>query len=236
MFTAFASATLAAVMIGAAPVSTAAGSSSILAINILAVPDEAMRTTAQRLNERLRQNNPEGFALDASHVPHLSLVHEFVRTEDLPKLYSAIERVLTQHRLVERELTAHGLEHTPWNGKHMLSISVEKSVALSVLQDELVKVLRPYAADAGGPDAFRTTKDSPEINAATIDYVRTFFDKQTGPGFKPHIAVGLGDAAVDDKLQRSELRTPTKFKIAAVAVYHLGNDGTARTELWRWSP
>jgi hypothetical protein len=194
-----------------------------------------MRTAAQRLNERLRKNDPEGFALDESHVPHLSLVHEFVRTEDLPNVYSAVDRVLSQHRLVERELTVHGLEHTPWNGKQMLNISVEKSVALSVLQDELVKVLRPYAADAGGPDAFRTTGDSSPINDATIDYVRTFFDKQTGSQFEPHITVGLGDAAGADKL-KSELPAATKFKIAAVAVYHLGNDGTARTELWRWSP
>lgn len=226
-------ATLAILLVGAASLADAAqGTSSVTAINVLALPDETMSTRAQRLNERLRQDHPQGFALDASHVAHISLVHEFVRTQDLPKVYAEIQRVLSRHPLAGDELTARGLESAPWNGKQMLSVSVEKSPELAAAQDRLVETLRPYAADSGGSDAFVTTADAPKINGATIEYVRTYFEKHTGEGFKPHMTIGLGDESSADKL-RAELPASATFKVTSVAVYQLGNDGTARKQLWR---
>ena len=63
----------------------------------------------------------------------------------------------------------------------------------------------------------------------TIEYVRTFVPKRTGDGFEPHITVGISDAPPADSFD------PTAFKVDALAVYQLGNIGTARKELWRHS-
>lgn len=233
MVTAKVLASLVMVGVGAVSMARAAqGPAEVTAINVLVLPDKPMSARAQQLNARLRQEQPKGFALDATHVPHLSLVHEFVRTQDLPKVYADVERVFSQHPLVGKELTVKGLEPTPWNGTQMWSVSVEKSDELVTAQEQLVEVLRPYAIDTGGADAFVTSGDPSGINDETIKYVRTFREKHTGEGFKPHITIGLGDESSGEKL-KPQLPAAEKFKVMSVAVYQLGNDGTARKELWR---
>src|SRR6266513_3815886 len=66
---------------------------AITAIDILLEPDAMMIQHATATNDRLRKVFPKGFALDASHRPHITLVQRFVRTEDLDKVYAAVGKV-----------------------------------------------------------------------------------------------------------------------------------------------
>src|SRR5437899_1726325 len=59
---------------------------AITAIDILLEPDATMIQHATDTNDRLRKVFPKGFALDASHRPHVTLVQRFVRTKDLDKM------------------------------------------------------------------------------------------------------------------------------------------------------
>ena len=56
---------------------------TLIAINVLLNPDAATFEKAQATNARLRENYPDGFALDANHAPHITLLQRFVRTADL---------------------------------------------------------------------------------------------------------------------------------------------------------
>ena len=40
-------------------------------------------------NARLLKSFPKGFALDETHHPHVSMLQQFVRTDDLDKIYAA---------------------------------------------------------------------------------------------------------------------------------------------------
>src|SRR5580693_9757002 len=62
---------------------------SVTAIDICLEPDDTMIQHAIAVNARLRGVFPEGFALDASHRPHVTLVQRFVRTADLDQVYAA---------------------------------------------------------------------------------------------------------------------------------------------------
>jgi hypothetical protein len=199
----------------------------IVAINVLLLPDQSMSARAQELNAQLRQGYPQGFALNGSHVPHISIVHRYVKAEDLPKVFAAVEQTAAKHSIVGQTLTARGLEHAPWQGHQITSIKVDKTPELAALQKDLVAALQPYAVESGGADAFVTTPGEPHVGEETIEYVRTFVPKHTGEGFAPHITVGISDTppAGDSK--------PVQFTAAALAVYQLGNIGTARKELWR---
>jgi hypothetical protein len=79
-----------------------------------------------------------------------------------------------------------------------------------------------------------TTKEEPDINASTIDYVRQFVPASTGSKFMPHVTVGV---APEDFLKRllAESFEPLIFAPAAVSVYQLGNFGTARKKLYTWA-
>jgi hypothetical protein len=208
----------------------------VIAINILLLPDQTLQSHARELNRELRTNDPQGFAFDDTHVPHISLLHQYVRERDLPSVFAAVERVLSQHPLAGLELTTKGLEHQPWNDKHVSSISLEKPHELDGVQNELVAALRSYRVQSGNASAFVTSASDRHIDPTTLDYVATFVGKHTAENFKPHITVGLSSAEFAEGLKADEAaRTPIKFKVQDVAVYQLGNVGTARKELWRAS-
>jgi hypothetical protein len=61
---------------------------AVTAIDILLEPDTTMVRRAQADNTRLLNAYPKGFALDATHQLHLTLVQLFVRTADLHKVYA----------------------------------------------------------------------------------------------------------------------------------------------------
>lgn len=205
----------------------------VVAINVLAVPDASMRERARQLNEQLAQHHPQPFTFDETHTPHISVLHRFVAAKDLPKIFAAVERVSSKHRWAGTKIETAGLEHSAWGEAELVSIKVEKTPALASLQAELIEALRPFSTPSGGRDAFVTSPGPAAIDAQTIEYVQTFERKRTGEHFKPHITVGETDRTTAEKLQPP---LATNFTIKTLAIYQLGNIGTARKELWRAPP
>ena len=66
--------------------------SPVTAIDIALEPDATMLQHAEAANARLRKVFPKGFALDATHHPHITMLQRFVRTADLDKVYAAAGR------------------------------------------------------------------------------------------------------------------------------------------------
>ena len=67
---------------------------SLIAINVLLDPDTATVEKAQAVNARLREDYPDGFALDANHAPHITILQRFVQSADLEEVASAVAEVL----------------------------------------------------------------------------------------------------------------------------------------------
>ena len=61
----------------------------VTAIDIALEPDATMIQHAKAANARLLKAYPQGFALDATHQPHITMLQQFVRTADLDKVYAA---------------------------------------------------------------------------------------------------------------------------------------------------
>lgn len=61
----------------------AAEPNPVTAIDIALEPDATMIQHAMAANARLLKAFPKGFALDATHHPHISMLQQFVRTDDL---------------------------------------------------------------------------------------------------------------------------------------------------------
>jgi hypothetical protein len=207
----------------------------VIAVNVLLEPDQETSERAVRINGALRQGYPGGFALDESHRPHISVLHGYVQATDLADIYRAVEKVSAQHPLVGQQLTVLGLEHKPWNREEITNIELAKIPDLDAFQADLVSAVSPYLIETGDRRAFVTFKQEPDVDAQTIEYVRTFVQKHTGSRFEPHITVGISDAETARKVSAQQ-SAPAKLTIASVAVFQLGNVGTARKELWRYSP
>jgi hypothetical protein len=55
----------------------------VTAIDIALEPDATMVRHAMAANARLLKSFPKGFALDETHHPHITMLQQFVRTDDL---------------------------------------------------------------------------------------------------------------------------------------------------------
>jgi hypothetical protein len=141
--------------------------SDLTAIDILVNPDDATIEKAGAVNARLRQSVPSGYALDATHQPHITTLQRYVHTAD--RVFETVERTIA------------------------------------------------------GVD----------INQTTLKWVEQYVPDQIGSSYIPHISLGF--ATVDDlKVIEAEPFTAFAVHPASVAVYHLGNNGNARTELKSW--
>lgn len=205
----------------------------VTAIDVLLEPGATMCGRAIAANQLLRENYPQGFALDATHQPHVTILHRFVRTADLDKVHAAVGDVLAAEKLVEWRLKAYTFYYSLWEGLGIAGIAIEPTDDLIRFQQKMIDTVAPFAVGAGSAGAFATTPEEPEINQATIDYVTTFVPTQVGKNFNPHVTIGL---AHEDFLKKmlSERFEAFTFSAAGLAVYQLGNFGTARKKLMGW--
>ena len=80
--------------------------SDIIAIDILLEPDARMLVQAESNNARLRETFPDGFALDAEHRPHITLLQCFIAANDLEALCDAAGDVIQSANVTSMELQA----------------------------------------------------------------------------------------------------------------------------------
>jgi hypothetical protein len=214
----------------AAFAAAAAQDAKIIAINVLLEPDAAMASRARALNARLRENYPRGYALDATHVPHITLVQRFVRDSDTDAIAAAVTKVIgdTGPAL---HLTAVGYSASEWTGLGLLSINVDGSPQLRSLEQRIVAAVQPFAVSGGSADAFLARATEEPVNQRTVEYVAKFVPAASGGKFTPHVTVGVGEVPFVDTLKSEPFET-FAFSTTAIAIYQLGNFGTARRKLW----
>ncbi len=211
------------------------GDEPLTAIDILLLPDQTMVDAAQRDNARLRKDYPAGFALDATHRPHVSLLQRYVRTQDLGAVYRAVEGVLNQERPAGWELEAIGYYYLDFNNTALAGIVIEPTPELRRLQQEVINAVAPFTRRNGTAAAYVTTPAAPGVNLPTLDYVNTFVPKRSSNNFNPHVTIGVGQISFVQRMQATPFPR-FQFKVAGAAVFHLGNFGTAAKELWAWKP
>jgi 2'-5' RNA ligase len=210
-----------------------AASEPVTAIDVLLLPDQTMIEHAKDANARLRKNYPEGFALDATHHPHITLLQRYVRTGELDDVYAAVKRVFDKERPAGWELEAVGYYYLNFNNMGLAGIVIEPTPQLRRLQQEVIDAVKPYTVPDGTSAAYVTTPDAPDVNAPTLQYVKTFVPERNGKNYNPHVTIGVGQLDFVNKMKSAPFKN-FKFRVSGAAVYHLGNFGTAQKKLWEW--
>jgi len=205
----------------------------VTAIDILLEPDSTMLQHAEAVNARLLKVYPKGFALDALHKPHITLLQRYVHTADLDKVYAAAGSVLTGKKITGWRLKAFKYYYIPDKDIGLAGIVVEPTADMLKLQQALIAAVGPFTVNAGTAAAFATTPGNSDIQTTLIDYVAAFVPKYTGTHYNPHVTVGV---ASQDYL-KGMLAEPFDvftFSPAGASVYLLGSYGTAMKKLKAW--
>jgi hypothetical protein len=205
----------------------------VTAIDIALEPDATMIQHAEAANALLRKVFPTGYALDATHRPHITMLQRFVRTADLDKVYAAVGDVLAGEKPAGWTLEAFKYDYVVWDKAGLTVILIKPTDQLIQFQQKLIDAVAPFTVETGTAAAFFTTPEDPDINQPTIDYVTHYVPDSSGKKLEPHVTVGVAPPDYLKKLVAEPFDTFT-FSPAALSVYQLGNFGTARKKLKAW--
>jgi hypothetical protein len=207
--------------------------SPVTAIDILLEPDATMLQHAEAVNARLLKVYPKGFALDATHRPHITMIQRFVRTADLDTVYAAAGQVLARANVTAMKLEAFKHYYIPSKDIGLSGIVAKPTPELLKLQADVIAAVTPFTVETGTSAAFVTTPDDPVIDPSLIQYVSAFVPKASGEHFNPHVTTGVALREYLDKLLAEPFESFT-FSPAGAAVYQLGQFGTASKKLKEW--
>ncbi len=202
----------------------------LIAIDILLEPDQTMLDRAAEWNAKMRELTPDGFELDESHRPHITLLQRHIREDDLDAVLAALDEIRATVDLDSLTMTANGLYHIPSGELGLAGITIEPTEELVALQRAVIEAVNSYDAGAADEEAYVPDLTGTPFDPFLFEYVETFVPKQTGPNFNPHVTIGL---APQNWLVEQEQRKFDNFEFGAdgVAVYQLGNFGTASKRL-----
>jgi 2'-5' RNA ligase len=202
----------------------------VTAVDIALEPDSTMIQHAMAANARLRKSFPEGFSLDETHHPHVTMLQQFVRTEDLDKVFAAANAVLSKEKPTSWTLKAFRYYYIPSPPFGLAGIVVEPTEDLHRLQDEIITAVKPYTVMSGTPAAFFSDVNGRDIQKELIEYVAHFVKIAAGKHFNPHVTIGVAKEAYLKKMVAEPFDSFTFSPIGA-SVYQLGTFGTARKKL-----
>ena len=209
----------------------AAQQSPVTAIDIALEPDATMVQHAMAANARLLKSFPKGFSLDETRHPHISILQQFVRTDDLDKVFAAANAVLAKEKPTTWALKAFKYYYIPAPPIGLAGIVVQPTDDLHRLQDELIKAVEPYTVKTGTPTAFFSEEGGRDIQEALIELCRQFrYRSRRASDFNPHVTIGVGTEKYLNEML-AEPFTSFTFLPAGASVYQLGSFGTARKEL-----
>jgi 2'-5' RNA ligase len=207
----------------------------VTAIDIALEPDATMIEHAKAANARLLKSFPKGFSLEETHHPHISVLQQFVRTDDLDKIFAAANAVLAKEKPTTWTLKAFKYYYIPAPPIGVAGIVIEPTDDLHRLQDELIKAVEPYTVKTGTPAAFFSDEGGRDIQGALINYVANFVRDAAGKRFNPHVTIGVATEKYLNEMLAEPFPSFT-FSPAGASVYQLGSFGTARKELKALTP
>ncbi len=208
---------------------------SDLAIDLLLLPDEAARRIAVSLNARLREAGGHGFAFDATHEPHITVLQRCIATADLDEVLAAAARAAETADLGATRLRATGLV---WGGFDtrppavLVSIDLALAPALRTLHRTVLGALERLPAPRPQASAFFSLPDETPAGPDAVEYVARFVPEHADEHYAPHLSIGVADEATADRLQAAF--TPFQLGISALGVYQIGEFGSARRRLATW--
>ena len=192
--------------------------STVLAIDVAFLLPEPLKRLVIAFNERMLPP-PDGLRFDATHLPHLTLVQQFVRRTALDQIHRVVTEAVSG-------LDAPTLMTTNVRvGRVAGTLGVARTAELFALHRHLLDVLAPFQTTTAGPGAFFADGDI--ARSTDIEWVGSFRQRSALTSFDPHITLGVG--------RMETTVTPSRCLATELALFHLGRFCTCGRALNRWT-
>jgi 2'-5' RNA ligase len=191
--------------------------SELIALDVAILPPPDVSQKAVAISAALPTEDFQGLRLDASHLPHVTLMQLFARGDQLETLLGRLAAIAISTAPMPLRVTG--------AAKHgdTVAIAIENTPPLAALHERVMDALREFEHLGGGADAFVDR----DVRLRDVLWVAGYRAKSSLLSFMPHITLGHAS--------RAPVIDPFTFEAVTVAVCHLGRFCTCRHVFRRWT-
>ena len=191
-----------------------------IAIDVVLLPSDEMTDYAIEVNRELLKTFDNKIILDRENcLPHISLAMGCIDEKDIPHIEKILRDIAKKCSFRELRVVDIRAETIP-TGKKVSGFKIEKTKELQLLHEEVMQRLTPYFTyDVTTAMLF----SPPEVEQATLFWIKSYPEKSSFENFSPHITIGFGET--------DKVKVPIKFAASKLALCHLGNYCTCRKVL-----
>ncbi len=189
----------------------------LLALDVAILPPPDVAEMAMTLSAALPASESQGLRLDLEHLPHVTLLQQFVRTAEFNVAAHTIDEIVRPLPPLRLRVSGTGASgRTVW-------MTIDRTPELVDLHERLMQALRGVERPGGTTAAF--AGDDARLN--DVVWVSTYRLKASFSAFTPHITLGHATAAPEI--------VPFEFEATTVAACQLGRFCTCRSILRSWT-
>ncbi len=194
-----------------------------IAVDVVLLPDEAMTSRAIEINRRLSPSNHQEIVLNKEDcLPHISLAMGCIDEMDVTAIRERLES-LARKTCVRQVCIMGVVASVNSRGETTSLLDVDRTGELQALHEQVMQEMRPFFRHEPSKDMLYDDV----VTGSTLDWIRTYSEKAAYAQFHPHITLGYGQVPAD-------LSFPIPFRVARLALCHLGNHCTCRRILWSY--
>jgi 2'-5' RNA ligase len=195
-----------------------------IVVDVVLLPEEAMTSHAIEINRQLVTNGRPEIVLNTEDcLPHISLAMGCIDDVEVTAIQKRLGSLA--QRTSVRELCVVGvIASINSRGETTSLLDVDRTEELQALHEQVMQEIMPFFR-------YEVTEDmlyDDEVTGSTLDWIRTYPQKAAYEHFHPHITIGYGQAP-------ASLSFPIPFRIARLALCHLGNHCTCRKVIGEWN-
>jgi 2'-5' RNA ligase len=191
-------------------------SPGLVALAVVLLPPASVRESAERLNASLSASTSTALRLDADHLPHLTLIQQFIRNTDVDEAMRRIDTAVAGTAPLALRVSGSA---RPGRSVWMV---VDRTPELLALHGQLMAALAGLERDGGDAAAFHDR----DARVSDIRWVAGYRRAAAFDAYAPHIT--LGHASEPPPI------APFAFEASEVAACHLGRFCTCRRVLRAW--
>jgi hypothetical protein len=194
---------------------------SVLAVDIVVIPDAELVASAIALNRALRGVPNAPIVLDSSTcLPHVSLCMACVAEDAIPALANALDILARAHAPIELVPAGFHARHSQ-TGYVVTSVELARTPALKSLHEAVMGTMASYPGRDAAPEMF---VDPRAVPPSTLQWVNEYASGASFDRFWPHITLGMGALPTDARL-------PAASRASYLALCQLGPHCTCRRVL-----
>lgn len=192
-----------------------------MAVDVVLLPDEAMTSRAIEINRQLATKGRPQIVLNRTDcLPHISLAMGGIEEADAAAIRERLESLARKTPV--RELRIVGVVASAnARGETTCLLEIDRTEQLQALHEQVMQEMTPFFRREVTAEMLYDAK----VTGSTLDWIRTYPQQAAYEHFRPHITIGYGRAPAD-------LSLPIPFRVARLALCHLGNHCTCRRVIW----